>query len=122
MDFYLVTEGRFLHNRKYSNMTAMTTTAAIIPPMIHKFTFLAGGVVVVVGVVGDVVIVVVVVGVVVDVVVVVVVTGVITVKFTAGLVTPDRTAVILIVPAAMPVAKPVADIVAMVVSELAQVT
>jgi len=42
MDFYLVTEGRFLHNRKYSNMTAMTTTAAIIPPMIHKFTFLQG--------------------------------------------------------------------------------
>ena len=34
-------------------MTAITTTAAIIPPTIHKFTFLAGGASVVIGVLAD---------------------------------------------------------------------
>jgi hypothetical protein len=46
----------------------------------------------------------------------------ITVRVTAGLVIPDRDAVMLAVPAAMPVAKPVEEIVAIPVSELDQVT
>ena len=45
-----------------------------------------------------------------------------TVKLTGGLVTPDRAAVILAVPAATPVAKPVESIVAVPVVSLAQVT
>ena len=43
-------------------------------------------------------------------------------KVTAGLVTPDRAAVILVFPAATPLAKPAEEIVAIVVSELVQVT
>ena len=43
-------------------------------------------------------------------------------KFTAGLVTPDRAAVILVFPTATPVAKPAEDMVAIAVLELAQVT
>ena len=43
-------------------------------------------------------------------------------KFRAGLVTPDRAAIILVFPTAAPVAKPAGEIVAIVVSELVQVT
>ena len=47
----------------------------------------------------------------------------ITVKLTAGLITPDRVAEILVVPAAIPVAKPSLGVmVAMAVLELAQLT
>ena len=46
----------------------------------------------------------------------------VTVKITGGLVTPDKTAVIEVSPAAMPVANPVAEMVAILVLELAQVT
>ena len=52
----------------------------------------------------------------------VVVTAATTVKLTGGLVTPDRAAVILAVPAATPVAKPVESIVAVPVVSLVQVT
>jgi hypothetical protein len=44
------------------------------------------------------------------------------VKLTAGLVMPDRTALILTVPAALPVACPVASIAAVPALSLAQVT
>ena len=82
-------------------MTAITTTAAIIPPTIHKFTFLAGGASVVIGVLADALVgmvvvgccvttadvgVVVVVGLVVTAVVVVVVAVVAAVVITAGVV------------------------------------
>ena len=45
-----------------------------------------------------------------------------TVKLTAGLVIPDKVAVIAVLPAAMPVTTPSADIVATEVSELAHFT
>ena len=45
-----------------------------------------------------------------------------TVKPTAGLVIPDRAAVILVVPVATPVARPVESMVAVPVVSLAQVT
>jgi hypothetical protein len=48
--------------------------------------------------------------------------GAATFRVTAGLVTPDREAVISAVPAATPVAKPASETVAILVSELAQVT
>ena len=44
----------------------------------------------------------------------------ITVKVTAGLVTPDRVAVMRVVPAAAPLAKPIKEMVATLRSELAQ--
>ncbi len=48
--------------------------------------------------------------------------GAITIRVTAGLVTPDTDAVMLVFPAATPVAKPVEEIVAILAPELAQVT
>jgi hypothetical protein len=46
----------------------------------------------------------------------------VTVKVIAGLVMPDRAAVISVLPAAIPVANPASEIVATLVSELVQVT